>query len=268
MNDWLAQLGLQALKPLATVLLLPPLPLLLLLLWGAWACHRGRRWGPGWVLSASAALWACCTPALGLWLNIASMPPPALDAAARARLQRAPHTAIVVLGAGRQLGVAEYAAPDLSAFGHERLRYGVWLARQTDLPVAYSGGLSYFVRPGPSEADIAQVVAKRDYGLGLRWFEGQSRDTNENAQRSVALLRGEGITRIVLVTHDFHMRRAQAAFVRAVERSAGTAIEIVPAPMGLREDAAMSWVDFIASAEGLVRVRLAVHEWLGRVAGA
>ena len=270
MNDLLVRLGVEAWKPLLSVLVLPPVPLLLLVLWGAWRLARRRAAGWAAVWLGLAALWATCTPALGdALINALTTPPPALTAAERAALVGAPHTAIVVLGAGRKLLAPEYAAADLKPLTLERLRYGLWLARQTRLPVAYSGGLGYGSPAGPSEAAVAGQIAQRDFGQTLRWAEARSRDTNENAQYTVALLHADGIRQIVLVTHDFHQRRALAAFERAM-RASGVAIRLVPAPVGLRPDLGpdVSPGDYLPSAEGFALTRLALHEWLGRLAGA
>ena len=274
MNDLFIRLGVEAWKPLLTVLVLPPVPLLLLVLWGAWRLARRRAadGAAGWVGVGLglAALWATCTPALGdALINALTTPPPALTAGERAALAGAPHTAIVVLGAGRKLLAPEYAAADLKPLTLERLRYGLWLARQTRLPLAYSGGLGYGSPAGPSEAAVAGQIAKRDFGQTLRWAEARSRDTNENAQYTVALLHADGIRQIVLVTHDFHQRRALAAFERAL-RASGVAMRLVPAPVGLRPNLGqdLSLGDYLPSAEGFALSRLALHEWLGRKAGA
>ena len=75
-----------------------------------------------------------------------------MSAAAMAGLSRGPKTAIVVLGAGRRLLAPEYGVAELSSMGTERLRYGVWLSRQTGLPLAFSGGVALGSDPGPAEA--------------------------------------------------------------------------------------------------------------------
>lgn len=278
MNDLFVRLGLEAWKPLLTVLLLPPVPLLLLVLWGAWRLARRRAAGSaagsaaGWVAVwlGLAALWATGTPALGdALVSALTTPPPALAAAERAALAGAPHTAIVVLGAGRKLLAPEYAAADLKPLTLERLRYGLWLARQTRLPLAYSGGLGHGSPAGPSEAAVAGQIAKRDFGQTLRWTEDRSRDTDENARYTVALLHADGIRQVVLVTHDFHQRRALAAFERAL-RASGVAMRLVPAPVGLRPAPGPGWAlgDYLPTPEGFALTRLALHEWLGRMAGA
>lgn len=268
MNDFFASVGLLGWKPLLGTLVLPPGPLLLLVLWGAWLIGRRRAGGWPLVLLSLGCLWAMCTSLVGdgltQWLT---RPPQALDSTQIARLNRAPHTAIVVLGAGQRRFAREYGSADLKPMTMDRLRYGVWLARQTNLPLAYSGGLGHSSLPGPTEAEIAKRVLERDFGTRLRWAENKSRDTNENAIFTVALLRDEGIEQIVLVTHGFHQRRALAGFQRAIDK-AGMRIAVVPAPMGLNASGPIGFGDFLPTAEGFVATRLALHEWLGRLAGA
>jgi uncharacterized SAM-binding protein YcdF (DUF218 family) len=173
----------------------------------------------------------------------------------------------VVLGAGQRYLAREYATADLKPMTIERLRYGVWLAKQTNLPLAYSGGLGRASRPGATEAEIARRVVERDFGLRLRWAENKSRDTHENAIFTVAMLRDEGIQQIVLVTHGFHQQRALAAFQRAIDK-AGVRISVVAAPMGLSVVGPPVFTDFLPTAEGFAATRLAFHEWVGRLAGA
>ena len=47
-------------------------------------------------------------------------------------------------------------------------------------------------------------------------------------------------------------------------------MRLVPAPVGLRPDLGpdLSLGDYLPSAEGFALTRLALHEWLGRLAGA
>lgn len=269
MNDVLIRFGLETWKPLLGLLLLPPVPLLLLAaLGGLWLPRR--RWLGGLSLGlALLGLWALCTLAVGRALvEQLTTPPPALDAVQRAGLVGAPRTAIVVLGAGRRLMAPEYGAPDLKPMALERLRYGLWLARQTRLPMLYSGGVGYGSPPGPTEAEIMAQVALRDFGQRPRWLEDRSRDTNENASFTVALLRAEGIRRIVLVTHDFHQRRALAGFERALKDNPGPTIDLLPAPLGMAPPREMRPLDFLPTGEGFALSRLALHEWLGRLSGA
>lgn len=261
--------ALAALKGAAKLLLLPPTPLLLVWALGAWLAHRGRRGGRWLQGLAWAGLWAVCTPlggdALLQWLT---RPPPALTAAQRQALVGAPHTAVLVLGGGRVPLRPEYGGPDLQPLTHERLRYGVWLARQTGLPLGYSGGLSPGADPGPSEAEVArQVVAQHHPGVVLRWREARSLDTDGNARESLALLARDGIQRIVLVTHGAHQRRALAAFARAAAAQQQP-VQLLPAPVGLPQASGRRLADWVPSYKGLAASWLAVYEALGYLAGA
>ncbi len=268
LNDMLMSLELGWLKGLLTALVLPPVPFFVLLLVGVWWLARKRSL-LGWltVLVASSAIWFSCTTLVGAalvrWLVT---PPPALSSGAVADLRAvapAQKTAIVVLGAGRELFAPEYGASNLNSLGMERLRYGLWLSRATGLPVAFSGGIAHGALEGATEAEIAQRIATNEFQRPLRWAEDRSRDTGENATYAVALLRPQGIERVVLVTHGFHMLRAVAAFERAAIR-AGVSLSIVPAPLGL----ASRGDGWMPSAEGLQLSRMAVREWLGRLVGA
>lgn len=268
LNDLLASFGLGTVKGVLGAVLLPPASPLLLAAFG-WLMHR--RWprlGPLIWVGGLLGMWLLCLPAVGLglaaWLTT---PPPPLTDAQVAALQRAPRTAVLVLGAGRRELAPEYGTVDLKPYTAERLRYGAWLARRTGLPLGYSGGVAPGENPGATEAEAAALVAQRDFGLKLRWREDRSRDTDENARYSVAMLAADGITQIVLVTHDMHQRRALAAFARAMQRQ-GVQMRLVPAPMAVPPGGPLAAGDFWPSVAGLQRSLFALHEWLGRLAGA
>jgi uncharacterized SAM-binding protein YcdF (DUF218 family) len=270
LNDWVLLFDLGAWKPVLTALLLPPASVLVPMLGGAWLVRRRPAAMAAWLLAGATLLWLSSTVAVGALLQRGLLsPPPALSAAQRQALRAGgtSGTAIVVLGAGREVLAPEYDAPSLNRETLERLRYGLWLGRETGLPVAYSGGVGHGAPEGPSEAEIAARVAARDFGRPLKWTEDRSRDTRENAARSVALLRAEGLRRLVLVTHGFHMRRSVRAFEQAVARQGG-GIEIVPAPMGL---AGADWrraMDWMPSVAGFRLTQLSLREWFGWLAGA
>ena len=267
MNDLLRTLELGFLKGFITSLLLPPVPFILLMLVGVWVIKR-----------RPVRAWTCLTlSVLGLWFSATTLmgwallqgvlrPPPALSTGAIADLRAvapAQKTAIVVLGSGREVYAPEYSVSNLTPLSMERLRYGLWLSRSTTLPVAFSGGIAWGAHPGSTEAEIAARIAATEFGRPLKWIESQSRDTSENAHYTVKLLESQGIERIVLVTHGFHMRRALGNFERAAQRQ-GIALSILPAPMGMAERGG-GW---LPSNEGFVLVRLTVREMLGWLAGA
>jgi len=272
MNEWFVVLGIESWKPVATALLLPPVPLLLLLLVGAAQLRQRRVLGWTLVLMSCASLWLGSTTVVAEALRRGPLAaPPALEAADIASLRKragAPaDTAIVVLGGGRDAWAPELAGPDLSAYSLERLRYGIRLARETGLPLAYSGGVGHGQTGGGSEAEVAAEIAAREFGRPLQLLEKRSRDTRENALYTLALLRPLGVRRIVVVTHGWHMRRAIRDFERAAALQPG-AWRIVAAPMGLAPLDTWPALRWIPSAEGALGCRLALRELLGLALGA
>lgn len=266
MNELLFGLGLQDWKPLLAALLLPPVPFIAMMLWGA--ARAGARRRGAWLLLGlgAAGLWLMGTEAMAtLFQTTVNRSPPALDAAAVAALKGQPHTAIVVLGGGRRRVSPEYGTSGLKPRTAERLRYGAYLARRTGLPLAVTGG-----RPvsedGASEAEVAGRVAEQAYGLALRWQEGQARDTRDNARRTLPMLQRDGIRHVVLVTQAYHMQRALRHF-REVAALQGGGMRITPAPMEVPLDG-LRFMDWLPSLQGYEAVRLHLHELLGRVAGA
>lgn len=266
MNEIFLNLGIESWKPVLSNLLLPPLPFLLLVLVGARLMFRHRILGWVLILVAVLGIWLSTTQAgvhvLRNWL----LPPVrALTLQEVADLKRAPKTAIVVLGGGRRTLAPEYGVATLKPATIERLRYGLWLSRETGLPVAFSGGVGHGAMPGQSEAEAAKQVAERDFQRPLRWIESASRDTRENAIKTLAILQPQGIEQIVLVTSEESMPRAQRNFERA---SAAARIRIVAAPMDLPASQRLQWQDFMPSNQGFASVRDVLHEWMGLLAGA
>lgn len=266
MNEIFLSLGIEAWKPLVSALLLPPVPLLVLIVVGARLMFRRRLLAWLLILLGVIGIWLSCTSAVSgaliRWLN---QPPPALTESAIAEIKRMPRTAIVVLGGGRKVVAPEYGISTLHERSIERLRYGIWLGRETGLPLAFSGGVGHGALPGPTEGEIAARVAEREFGRPLKWTESESRDTRENAVKMVALLKAQGIERIVLVTHDYHMRRAMRNFQRAAE---GSKLALVAAPMDLPNPGRLHLRDWLPDNAFMEDTSLALREWLGYLAGA
>jgi uncharacterized SAM-binding protein YcdF (DUF218 family) len=271
MNAWMQTIGIDGLKPLLATLVLPPMPWLLLILLGGWWLRRSRPLGRTLLLTGVALAWACWTPAgaevATRWLL--DPPPPLRDPARFVKTTPPPNgpTLIVVLGGGRR-EAAEYDEVSLNLISIERLRYGIWLSRETGWPVAFTGGLSPGSQGGPSEAAIATRIARDEFRHPLLFAEDRSRDTHENALRTVDMLRTQPVARVVLVTHDEHMPRALRHFHRARD-AAGLHFDLLPAPVGITEKGD-DWVlgDYLPSALGITRSRYAFREWLAWLVGA
>lgn len=267
MNSLFTMFGIESWKPLLTSLLLPPVPLLLLMLIGARLILPRR--GLGWfvTLLSVTLLWlSACTASAQFLSQFALHPPVALtsDRIKELKAAKVP-TAIMVLGGGAEPFAPEYGVSSLSYGSLERLRYGIWLSRETGLPLGFSGGVGFAQPDAKPEAQIASQIAASEFGRPLRFVEDNSRDTRENAARTVALLRPLGIKHIVLVTHGWHMPRALKAFETA---AAGSEIRIEVAPMGLARNTEMPVLQWIPSSKGTTDVRNILRELLGRLAGA
>jgi uncharacterized SAM-binding protein YcdF (DUF218 family) len=251
------QLG--ELKPILTALLLPPASLLFLVFFGLLLAARRKAAGLVLIFLAAAALWLLSCHAVSVWLAHNLLPQPAPVTAAT--LKSSGVQAIVVLGGGVNPVAPEYGEPQASPGAAMRLRYGVWLARQTGLPVAFAGGQGWGAANGQviSEGEVARRAAQQDYGLALRWIDTQSRDTVENAQFLKPLMERDKVQRIALVTHAWHMPRSVRAFERA-------GFVVTPAPMGFVLPSRNGVLQWTPSADGLGTSQLILKEWLGLLA--
>ncbi len=190
-------------------LVLPPGCLLLLLLVGWWLRRRSPRVAAACFVLGITGLVLMSLPITVEWAARALEHEPALAEVEWAGLaQRA--DAIVVLGGGREQDDPAWGSDQPSSLAMERLRYAARLARATGLPVLTSGGLHY--GQPPSEAALMAQVLARDFDVTVRWQEGLSRTTWENARYSAKKLQDAGIKRIVLVTQAGHMPRSRWSF--------------------------------------------------------
>lgn len=202
--------------------LLPPGLFLLLLLAAWWLRRRFPRLALLCFVAGFGGMGLFSLPVVVEWSARALETEPALD-------QQQWHTlaqqaeAIVVLGGGRELADPGWGADQPSLLALERVRFAARLAKASGLPLLTSGGLHYGAPP--SEAALMADVLVGDYGLSVRWQEGVSRTTWENATGTAQLLKKAGISRVVLVTQAWHMPRARWSFEQA-------GLQVISAPMG------------------------------------
>ena len=250
-----------ALKPLLTSLLTPPLAPLLLALLGVLLAWRKKRGGLVLATLSLVVLGLLGCHGTAVWLARHALPQFAPVSAAQ--LQTRQVQAIVVLGGGLLPEAPEYGgAPQPSPATAARLRYGVWLARQSGLPLAFTGGTGWAADGAQpvSEAEVAARVARQDYGVKLRWTEAESRDTSGNARLLAPLLQRDGVQRIALVTDAWHLPRAGAAFERA-------GLDVTPAPTGYVLPLEHGLLQWTPSARGLLASQQVLREWLGLTVG-
>ena len=240
-------------KPYLTTLVMPPTSLLLGVLvgviWSVWRPKAGRTLA----LACAALLWLLATPVFSVWLSQRVLPQHAPISPADVLVERV--EAVVVLGAGVESGLPD-GRQQLKRSGLDRLRHGVELARPNGLPLMVAGGKGWGAADNAqSEAEVSQRIAREVFGLTLRWAEADSRDTQENATNTQKILAREGIQRIALVTHSWHMPRSVRAFEKA-------GLAVVPAPMGYPVLSAAPALNWLPSASALETSYNVLREWL------
>jgi uncharacterized SAM-binding protein YcdF (DUF218 family) len=228
-------------------LLLPPLSLLLLAGAGLLVLRRHARLGRALLVTSLGLLWLLSTPLVASRF-LDSLAPP------HQTLNGKEADAIVILGGGRIKQSVEYGGDTAKHFTLERLRYGARLARTLKKPVLVTGG-----SPGGEALTEAQIMARLmqdEFRVPVRWLEGRSRNTRENALYTADILAEARVKRIYLVTHAWHLARAVPEFERL-------GLTVVPAGTGYRQDGGLELMDFVPNAGALMNSYLACHEWIG-----
>lgn len=234
---------------LAEVLLMPPLGLLLLAALGLLMARRWRRLGLGMATLSVAGLWLLSTPMVGSNLLALVEPRQTPDVNVLKNAQ-----AIVVLGGGTYFDAPEYGGDTVGSVTLERLRWGARLHRETGLPVLVTGGLPF----GNATSEAAQMknALARDFLIPVRWLEERSDNTLESALFSREILARDEVTRIALVTHASHMRRAHRVFEQA-------GFTVLDAPTAFSNTGPTTALSFLPNAHGLLQSRIFCHEALG-----
>jgi len=201
---------LNELKPYLTSLALPPTSLLVLILIGTLLIGSKPKFAKRIIFFSVTTIWLLSTNAFSVWLHDQVIPEYPLVTAKD--LKEKSVQAIVVLGGGVVVGLPG-DDQQMSKTSLERLRLGAQLARHSGLPLVFSGGSGWGAKDDSvAEADVAEKVLQDAFGIKLNYKESSSRDTQENAGNTWALLSKQGIQRIALVTHSTHMPRASAEF--------------------------------------------------------
>ncbi len=195
---------------------MPPAGPLLLIAAGLLSLSSLPIAGYSLAILGAASLYFLSTPAVAFALvnSLQSCSAPRSDMPRGAQ-------AIVVLGGGRNRDADEYGGDTVDYFTLERLRYAARLQRETQLPIVVSGGRLH--GEARSEASLMKEALERDFNTPVKWTEGESRDTFQNALNTAGLLEEHGVNHVMLVTHGWHMPRAVWCFER-------TRLKVTPAP--------------------------------------
>ena len=236
-------------KQIMKTILLPPGVFIVLLIAALVLLRFRRRVAALLIAFVTAGMAVLSMPAVGqslLWTLVKYRP---LD------LRAIPGDAgaIVVLTGG-VYRAPEYGREIPTGKSVQRARYAAFLHRETSLPLVVVGG-----KPRPqtiSEAEAMRVLLEDEWRVPVKWLEETAKDTEDSARNAFAILSRHGIRKILLVTGQFHMARAEDLF-----RSVG--FEVVPAALGFPRRNEFSVRDFMPRAGVMGMSTSVMNEWLG-----
>lgn len=248
------------LSKIAWALLVPGNALLLLLVAGGvlcwWPGRRARRFGRRVVTAVAVLAVAIAVLPVGRWVigplesrfpRQTAIPPDAVGL-------------ITVGGAVDPLMTKSRDQVSLSG-GAERLTAFVALARtHPDLRLVYTGGSGSLTHQELKETTVARrFFAEMGLDPSRVLFEGESRDTYENAVRTAALVHPVSGRRWVVITSAMHMPRTVGVF-----RKAG--FTVLPYPVDYQTLADDGGGLRLGLTAGLNALEAGAHEWVGLIA--
>jgi uncharacterized SAM-binding protein YcdF (DUF218 family) len=242
-------------RALLKLILLPPGGLLVLLIVG-WLLGR-RLLGRFLVLLGIVGLYALSTPAVvaRLAAQLETVPAPSA-----AEIRQSGAEAILVFMADVRRANPELAGADaLSALSLQRIDHALALHRQTGLPLILAGG-SVKGDTVPL-ARLGEEWLRDRAGVPVLALDTASRDTRENARNARELLRANGLGRVLLVTHAFHMPRALLAASEAGIDALPAPFAFIHRPPALQQPEEPG--DWLPQASSLARSYLVLHELAG-----
>lgn len=202
-------------------------------------------------------LWFWSLPAASNWVRgylENQHPPMAIQGVPRAE-------AIVVLGGGvspASLGGLLY--PNLES-GADRVWHAARLFHAAKAPLVLLTGGSDPAHSAASEAEAMRQFM-RDLGVPAPALvlENRSRNTNQNAEYSAAILAGQGVNRILLVTSAYHMPRAKGLFE-------AQGLEVIPVATDHEVLSRPLWRNLLPETSALDGSSRAIKEIVGRLVG-
>jgi uncharacterized SAM-binding protein YcdF (DUF218 family) len=218
---------------------------------------RFARLGRNLAVASVVLLAICGFSPLGNWLlyPLEQRFPP-WDAA------RGAPDGIIVLGGSIHADVsAERGTPVVGGAADRIIAAAALAQRYPNARVVFTGGSANLLANDAREADYAGAIFEN---LGIAKsrliMERRSRNTQENAEFSKALVAPKAGEHWLLVTSAFHMPRSVGLF-----RKAGFAVE--PYPVDWRVGGRANLFAFANFAiDGLIQTDIAVREWIGLLA--
>lgn len=94
------------------------------------------------------------------------------------------------------------------------------------------------------------------FGVQVKWLESNANTTAQNARLSKNILNRESISHIILVTNQWHMKRAKMLFERE-------GFNVLAAGTTAHQALDMGILPFIPQAQALQNSSIALKEWIG-----
>ena len=233
---------------LVSAFLLPPLNLILLGALGVLLLKHHPRLGRFLLASTLALLYLISTPFISETLL------QKLETESVIGSTDTGVGAIVVLGGGTYFNAVEYGGDTVNRYSLERIRYAARLYQLTGKPILVTGGAP--LGNISSEAEQMKAVLENEFRTPVKWVEGSSNNTHENAYKSYEILKKDGIKHIMLVTHAWHMPRAMREFERA-------GFQVTPAPTAFTTRYRTDGLAYLPTASALQQNRIFIHEVIG-----
>jgi uncharacterized SAM-binding protein YcdF (DUF218 family) len=233
--------------------------LLLAALVGVLLCFgRHARFGRGLALTAILILVAAATLPVGVVLiapleDRFPLPPPDLP----------PPEGIIVLGGAINYPVSAARGETVFDESGERLTEAVILAkRYPQARIVYTSGSSSFTGATSTEAlQARKLMSQLGIALERVTIEDKSRNTDENARFTAAIVHPQPSQHWIVVTSAFHMPRAMGVFEKA-------GFQPIAYPVAFRTVG--RWRDDLRltfePARNLRIFEIALHEWIGLAA--
>ncbi len=233
---------------LVSAFLLPPLNLILLGALGVLLLTHHPRLGRFLLASTLVLLYIISTPFIAETMLQKLETPYVADSV------NSEGQVIVVLGGGTYFNAVEYGGDTVSRYSLERIRYTAHLHQLTGKSILVTGGAP--LGNISSEAEQMKSVLENEFRTPVKWVEGSSNNTHENAYKSYEILKKDGITHIMLVTHAWHMPRAMREFERA-------GFQVTPAPTAFTTRYRTDGLAYLPTASALQQSRIFIHEVIG-----
>ena len=146
-----------------------------------------------------------------------------------------------------------YAETASGAAQLERLRYAAFLQKETGLPILTTG----YSLIGISEGDLMAKELNQFFNVPTQWIENKARNTEENASFTKNILVKDNIQKIILVTNQWHMKRAKYLF----EKQGFDVLPAAAANYGSKGN--LSAKSFVPDLGALNSNMVLLKEWIG-----